>query len=679
MRARSLVPLALLLAACGGPSADVQSPLPAPSASAAPVPSATASASAALAAPAPTQLDADAKQTTPAGATFVAPKGWWVTRASDLLVLEAPERDLVVSLFETKAGSAEAAIPLAWARVRPAFAGKATQTNRPPPREGWDEVVQVSYDVPAAEARAVSALARRKGDTTYVTIVEGSLAAFDRRGAQLQTAVGSFRAKGVEEESFAGKVAQPWIGKRLEALIAFVEEGRRMAGVPGASFALVQNGNLVVARGFGTRALGGKEPASVDTLYLIGSITKSMTSLMMAKLVDEGRFRWDSPVTDVWPAFALGDPEATKKLQMKHTVCACTGLPRQDLTFFFEGWRATPEARVAQMKELRPTTAFGETFQYSNLMVSAGGFVAAHAADGKAKLGPAYDATFRSRVLAPLGMTTSTFDTGAATKRDHAMPHAMGMQGYVPFPEATEGWLDSVRPAGGLWSSAREMSKWVSLELARGKGPDGKVIVSEESLRARYTPMANIKENAAYGLGLVVEKYGGVDVAWHNGGTLGMSSLALWLPGHDTGFVILTNAGNAATYTEAVRRRFFELLFDGQERAKEGLAFRMKLRDEARAKELAKVDKAPGEAWGKGLAGTWSCPDLGRVTVRWEKDRTVLDAGPWKSALGRVKEDDGTERVVLLDPPFTDFELLRKGDTLSLAVGQDKHVFTKVR
>ena len=80
----------------------------------------------------------------------------------------------------------------------------------------------------------------------------------------------------------------------------------------------------------------------------------------MAKLVDEGRFRWDTPVVQLFPEFALADATVTPKVTMLHTVCACTGLPRQDMEFLFEFAKATPEMRVASTKGMKPTTGFGD-------------------------------------------------------------------------------------------------------------------------------------------------------------------------------------------------------------------------------------------------------------------------------------------------------------------------------
>lgn len=628
------------------------------------------------------RLDADTKTTTGGGATFEAPKGWLMTKGADVIALEAPERDLTVTFVEAREKDAEKAIAFAWARTQPGFARKPKMTTKPPPRDGWDEVTQIVYDTSAAEPRDVVALARRKGDVTYVTLVDGTSAALSRRGANLATAVGSFRAPGVEEESFAGKKANKLDARRLEAFEKFVEDARVQAKVPGVAVAIVQDRKIVYEHGFGARAFGREEPVTENTLFIIGSITKSLTSLMMAKLVDEGRFAWDTPVVDVLPTFTLGDADATKRLAMRHTVCACTGLPRQDMTFFFGYSKATPESRVEEMKGLKPTTAFGETFQYSNLMVSAGGYLAAHAAEPKKPLGPAYDAAMRSRVLDPIGMKTSTFDFAVAQKREHALPHALTTSLEVrSMPVGVEAWIPAIRPAGGLWSSAHEMARWVAVELDGGKTLEGKEVVSAANLAERKKPMARISEKKSYGLALVVESYDGVDVVAHSGGTSGFNTVALWLPEHHVGLVVLTNLSSANALLESTRRRFFELLFDGQDEARQGLAFALDRREKAYAADFGKLEVAPDDAWTAALAGEWKNPVLGKIAVRVADGRAIVDAGEWKSAFGRVKEQDGSEKLVLLDPPFAGFDLLVKGSgaaaTLTLDIGQEKYVFAR--
>ncbi|MBO7942128.1 beta-lactamase family protein, partial [Streptomyces sp. S9] len=111
-------------------------------------------------------------------------------------------------------------------------------------------------------------------------------------------------------------------------------------GVPGLSLGIVQGGKVVYAGGFGVREAGKPEPVDADTLYLIASNTKSLTTLMLATLVDEGRLRWDTPVAEVLPDFKLADAQATAQMQIKHLSCACAGLPYRNLDWEF----APPDA-----------------------------------------------------------------------------------------------------------------------------------------------------------------------------------------------------------------------------------------------------------------------------------------------------------------------------------------------
>src|SRR5882724_9389905 len=106
----------------------------------------------------------------------------------------------------------------------------------------------------------------------------------------------------------------------------------------------------------------------------------------MARLVAKGNFRWSTPVTELLPDFALADPKVTRKLEMRHAVCACTGMPRRDIDLVFKFKGISPEQRLAEMRAMSPTTGFGETFQYSNDLVAAGGYAAARSFEHQGSL-----------------------------------------------------------------------------------------------------------------------------------------------------------------------------------------------------------------------------------------------------------------------------------------------------
>ena len=663
--------LALILGACSSPS---KPPAAGPAAGKPP---------AELAEPAPPtarKLEAETPVKTPAGTTFKAPTGWWLTERRDSVLLQDPDRELHLWMVDVPGGERAEAVAAAWKVVAPGFALKVAQDQELPAREGWDAVGQTVYVTKTEESRVVAAVARRKGKAWQVSLIDGKQAALGRRGAQLGAAVDSVRVPGMDRESFAGRRAVI-DEQRLAALDAFVEEARALSRVPGVAIAVVHGGKIALEKGYGVRAQGKRAAVTPDTRFMIGSTTKALTTLLMARLIDAKAFGWDTPVTDVLPDFALGDQKTTDSLTMQHTVCACTGMPRQDFEWIFEfaGW--DPERRLASMASMKPTTGFGETFQYSNLMVAAGGYAAARAHTPGKKLGPAYDAAMKSLVFGPLGMRSTTFDYAQAQRGNAARPHAQALtMDYEVIPLDLERSIIPVRPAGAAWSTARDLARFVMLELAGGKLPGGKVLVSEENLLRRRKVQMKITDDVGYGLGLIVAKEHEVVVAGHGGNTFGFTTELFFLPDHDVGVVILTNAGGANNFTGAVRRRFLELVFDGKPEAKDDLTAAVARQEKNQAEERALLREKPDAAWIDGLLGRYDQPLLGQLKLSRAGQRVLLDAGEWKSGVTEKVDRDGTHKLYLTSPPLAGLELVPRDKNgakiLVLDVGQQVFEFT---
>ena len=208
---------------------------------------------------------------------------------------------------------------------------------------------------------------------------------------------------------------------------------------------------------------------------------------------------------------------------MKHLVCACTGLPRQDLEWLFEYSEATPASALELLGTMQPTSKFGEVFQYSNLMAAAAGFVGGSLAVPGKELGAAYDEAMRDEGLRPLGMKHTTFDFARALKGNVAQPHGDDVDGK---PARARMDLNEsivpVRPAGGVWTSAHDLAPLREMELAKGTLPNGKRLVSEENLLARRAPQVLVSEDITYGMGLFVDKRWGIPVVHHGGDLAGL-------------------------------------------------------------------------------------------------------------------------------------------------------------
>ena len=124
--------------------------------------------------------------------------------------------------------------------------------------------------------------------------------------------LGRLLPKGYSRESFAGKKANALDQARIAELVRFIESGQKVLGVPGVAFGLVQDGKVVFADGFGTKELGSSDKPDADTLFMVASNTKAMTTLLLARLVDEHRMSWETPVTTLLPSFRLGDAQTTQ-------------------------------------------------------------------------------------------------------------------------------------------------------------------------------------------------------------------------------------------------------------------------------------------------------------------------------------------------------------------------------
>lgn len=586
----------------------------------------------------------------------------------------APEGTVRVALFDSSERNEDTAVATAWATWRPGVTlTPAGPVLRQPPRSGW--LAEFSASFTASNGTQVRAEARRLGDTTWVMLVEGDDATLAKRESQVDGLIDSLAPPGLEDESFAGKTPRALDAKALDA---FLEDARSRLGVPGVAVAIVSRDAVLYEKTLGTKALGGTDAITPRTRFLVGSVTKPMTTLMEASLVDAGKFKWTTPVTELLPSFALGDAELTKQLQLLHMSCACTGMPRRDLEYLFEYANVTPEQRVASMREMKPTTKLGEAFQYSNLMVAAGGFIAAHAAYPTLSMGAAYERAMQERVFGPIGMVDTTSDFTRATTGDVATPHALDLEGALqPVPLEFEGNVVPIAPAGAVWSTLKDLERYAQTELERGVAPGGARVASEAAFAERLEPRI---EGATYGLGLDVDRQAGLLVVGHDGGSTGFGTSVYLLPQLGLGLVVLTNVRNGTgamqlPLNEAVKRKLLELLFEGARPiSKVIVQFALDARKVVVGQQTSGVERTPDAAWVSSLAGTYRHPTLGEVTLRGQ----TFDAGEWRSRFGRK----GTS-VVLLDVPFagTPFEVGGDAATPTLAVPdpQQPTVFTRVK
>ena len=628
-------------------------------------------------------LDAEAEMTFADDATLTIPAGWSAATSDDqsMLFAAVPEGDLQLVFLsrpiplERGPGLAARLVTEAWRSIDPTFDLPVLQAVPAQSSSGWDAAGQVIFETPPSQGRAVAAVFQVKGERAIVALMEGSVDGFSRRGAQLNQLIGSVRVPGVEELNWLALERRTIDEAAITRLAERIEAERARAGVPGAAVVLVNSEEVLMARGFGTRSHGGAEEVTAGTRFMIGSTTKALTTLLAAKLVDEGDVRWDQPLSELLPEFRLADEDATAAITLERSFCACTGLPRRDLEFLFEFANASPETTLAQLATVSPTTAMGETFQYSNFLVAAGGYALGRAKNRRRDLDAAYGRALDREILRPLGMRSTTLDSRRARRAEHALPSARGIDGEVRLLDPTvEQFVSALEPAGAAWSTAEDMGRYLQMELREGALPDGR-LMGEEALLHRREPGVAIGPDVHYGLGLIVGERAKVAHVGHDGNTIGFTSSMIFFPELDLGLAILTNLGSANEFTGAVDRMVMEMALPIDERA-EAIGEQQRQTRTAALAQIAERLTDPTDAERDAILGRYESDELGPLEVKVEGERIVIDAGEWSSAI-RVVQAGGERQWIITEPPLTSLPIRQEGERLTIAMPQHEYVFTR--
>jgi CubicO group peptidase (beta-lactamase class C family) len=630
-----------------------------------------------------TRLTADTPTTTAAGTNFVAPKDWTLTRSGPAIVLEAPEAGSYIAVIDSRGKDADTAVAAAWAAYNAKLSWPLKLAVDRLAKDGWDQVRDYQYETSANEERSVYARALRTHTRWTVVIANTANAIDEKRGAQINKVFDRLLPKGYRRETFAGRKARTLNKGRVAALKEFVETARKQLDVPGVAIGIVQGGKLVYAGGFGVRELGKPEKVDANTLFMIASNTKALTTLMLAREVGQGRFGWDTPVTRVYPDFKLGDADTTRQVLMKHLICACTGLPRQDMEWLFESEGATPESVMRSLGTMQPTSKFGELFQYSNIMAAAAGYIGGHVEYPQLSLGEGYDKAIRREVFDPLGMSATTFDMAQALKTNHASAHARDIDDRTMVASLDlDRTIDSARPAGGAWSNVHDMLRYVQMELSKGMLPDGSRYIAEQPLLQRRVPQVALGNDADYGMGLMVDRKYGVSVVHHGGDLLGFHSDMIWLPDQNVGAVILTNADAGIYLRGPLQRRLLELLFDGRPEAALDAASAAERMHATALAERKRLTVPADSKTVAALAHRYRNAALGDIDVSQANGGTVFDFGGWRSDVASRRNDDGTVSMVTVSPGEDGIEFVigaKAGKPiLTLRDAQHEYVFDEV-
>jgi CubicO group peptidase (beta-lactamase class C family) len=337
----------------------------------------------------------------------------------------------------------------------------------------------------------------------------------------------------------------------VRAVDALMQRLMSMYSVPGAALALIKNGRVVLEKGYGFRDLASRAPVTVRTLFNIGSISKSFTSLGIAQLVDEHKVKLDTPVIRYVPELRLSDPHVTQTVTLRQLLSHTSGLPPD------EEWpRQVPPSRQEIIREFAtmPVTAQpGTRFQYCSRCVVLAAYVLERIT------GQSWEVYTRTHIFALLGMTTGSFGPrGLEQAPDRAQPYRHeSVFGQVPVPWGDLQYLEPLGPAGGINASAADMARYALFQLGDGK-ISGRRVVSAQMMAELHRPEIAVGtswtsvpiQHLYYALGWFLAQYSGVNLVYHNGANHGFRAAVALVPSAKAALVILTN-GESSQFINA--------------------------------------------------------------------------------------------------------------------------------
>jgi CubicO group peptidase (beta-lactamase class C family) len=329
----------------------------------------------------------------------------------------------------------------------------------------------------------------------------------------------------------------------------FMQRALTQLHTPGIAVAVVMDGRIVFAKGYGVRRFDRPERVDTSTVFQVASNTKATTAAILAQLVDEGKLKWDDRVVDHLPWFAMSDPYVTNEMRVQDLLSHVSGLSlgMGDLLWFYGTF--TRREIAERVRYLPLANSFRAAYNYDNVLFAVATMLIEEVEHRS------WDDVIRDRILRPVGMTSaSTTVRGWDPNGNWAWPHAM-VDGRLQLVD--QDTVDNLAGGAALNASVADMARWVRVQLDSGRvdathrlwTPDqtrqmwlGRI--SQSNGRGAVTDVtAGFSE---YALGWGTYDYLGNKVVTHTGGLSGQITRVFLLPARRMGFVVLTNSESPA-------------------------------------------------------------------------------------------------------------------------------------
>ncbi len=419
--------------------------------------------------------------------------------------------------------------------------------------------------------------------------------------------------------------------------------------IPGIAAGVIKDGEVVFLEGFGEARPDGT-PVNETTLFQIGSVSKSFTATLMARLVDEGKVKWDDTVKRILPDLDLYDNWIEENLQVKDIMTHRMGIKGQQGTYIPNLGYSRDDV-YKMMHLLKPGYSFRGSYEYNNIT-----FIIAQKIIEKLS-GKSWEDNLKDVILDPLGMyNTSANGEPFAASPYAAVPNDYGWRDSIYHSpllgeEQALHWLTVVGPAGSVNSTVPDMLKYVRFHLDKGKA-GGKEIITKRGMDYLHRGQTITSQDSArttlYAHCWFVEQNSKYRLWFHTGTTWGFTTLVAFVPEMNLGMVFLVNSDAPANLRYSLMRRLIDM-YRGEEALRDYsadyLAEWIKSSKESREKAMKRDTPSEKRAAPSldQIAGVYDKGELfGRAIVDIEEGEAYITVGP-KGWRNKLVHRDGNE------------------------------------
>lgn len=399
--------------------------------------------------------------------------------------------------------------------------------------------------------------------------------------------------------------------------------------IPGMTVAIVRGDSVLFEKAYGVKTKGGHDPVTVNTLFQIGSISKSFTTTLMAMDVSEGKYKWDDKVVNLTPDFQMFDPWVTSQFEVVDLSAQRSGMAggSVDHAVMYGFGR---QHILDSLRFIEPVSSFRSTYAYVNNLF----LVDAHLVEKYS--GKSFEDNLKERIFTPLNMTHSSLDKASFVNSPDVISLHRRINGRIvvlPMDWKYLNWTYTYLPAGGINSTIVDMENWLRLHFNNGSF-NGRQLIKEENAifvhsAQTVTPQRPGHPGQYYCQGWVHREYDPYPIIWHNGETSGCNTVVALIPQAKVGIVVLSNL-NDSQLPDSLAWKFFDLYFDKPKRDWSGEE--LEKSRQTWAEQAAYVPEPPPNPEPSlpldDYVGTYYNPVYDEVQVTRNMDQLLITFGP---------------------------------------------------